>query len=1369
LQIKFDKYNCPQQPSVYLGSPNHKIICALNGIDEESFSLRQNLNNTYELSFDVNRYLTIDGMEIESNAYHLIDLFMRIYVTDIGWFLLQPPETNHDGVKEIKSVTAESAEIEMQQHDIKDLKINQGTTDSYEMLDEDNVEFIGGVEFAKKKITFYNAEDSKYSLMDILLDVSGLKGWSVGYIDPVPKIYLDYKEGILEEKQVMLCNEAGSFDIGTQDLYSFLTQDAAQFFGCVFVFDFNAFKINAYRPENLGKDTNINIGFRNLQQSNQIKVDEKNIFTRYRVYGADDLGIEYVNFGSNIIENIDYFLTEKWLSADVIQKYKLWQSDVELNRSLYINYSRLYNEQQNIISELINRVPLDDTSTDWSSFSNQKLLEAQANYQAQLRGYEEFYVDEHKQFDKEALDASSDANDYYQIKEVILPSIYTEISNRLLFMSDEELTDARNNYQTTLIRYTQKYTDANGNFNQALLDASGDAVDYYQIRDILLPAVQQEQNRRVTAPNDSNVKDYIDSYKTDWKLYGLDELQAILDDYQNRKRVLEKGGYSSDYNPDKHTKDIYDKMHQEYLDILNHLDPLFSGSCQEAFLRRQTEVDNAKAMLDQYNTERIDIAEKLDKVKWKHDEYSFTESDLKELSKLYIDNEYTNKYMLLTDSDDAVTAIDEQLKLLSAATEDLFTAAQPQYIYSTSLDNFLTKYEYSNYVEHFNLGDFIYLGVRDDYVVKLRVTAMDYNPLTMDNKLQIEFSNMIRSKAGRNDFSYMLDLSGGHGKSSSSGSSNNFLSNEGVTLTSGLIQKLLQAGAFSNKVGQLINNEFAGYIGNFISVKNLNAEMIKVTDIIGENGFFEYLQNRLISTGKIIADSGAFKQLDTLVAKIRSAVMGTTSTETGIIIKLTADNAVIDEAFIKWLIAQYISVNELKAGNINTNNINVLSEDGNLSIIGNTQTFRDKHGHVRIQIGEDAKGDFTFVIYNESGNGILMDAAGIKDSAISDGLIKNNMIADNTIGKEKVNWESAGALVDDLGNISWNAAQITVDGKGIDVTFSSILNSLEVISQKTNSLLSQINAIELYGEQIFTETANGILPSLITIFAKCKGDTIIDKWFLDDIENTQYVSQNKLQLMIPSSYMENKTSATVRAQNADGSVYDVFTLYKISDGSADPFTIILTNESVLFSVDSAGYPVTDQNYKCKVLVYKGTESISDFTIGKIESANGIAVSQTKDTITISTTATTALDEKTGELPVHITINDMTFERPLTWSVVSTTSDIFTGNFTSSKGTVFDKSILEETSFTTLTAHVLLGNREIDPDLYWVKWFQQKDNDTSTFFSDEKTVTLDLHDFETSNDIYFEFDFYETYNLSTDDGFLLTTDENIPLVIKKERT
>lgn len=991
MKIYYDKYDRPEQPKVYICTPNNQPICALNGIDEDTFDLSLNLNNTYELSFDVNRFITIDDKEIESNGYSFLCTLMRIYVENIGYFIMKNPSQHGTGSREFKSVNAQSAEIEMQQHDIKLLKINKGTTDSYEMLVEGNVDKIGDVEFAKEQIKFCNRENTELSFLHILLKVTNTSKWTIGYIDDIPKTYRYYENGELKERQTKLSDEIGTFDVDSMDLYSFLTQEAAKFFSCIFVFDCMNFTINAYRPENLGKDTNITIGFRNLQQSNEITVDDNNFFTRVYVQGENELGINYVNFGDNYIENINHFLNKKYLNSELITKYKLWVDDVEFYRTTYIDNTKKYNEQQAIISELKNRVPLDDCSTDWSTFPDDKLLEAQANYQAQLKGYESFYVDDDGNFDEEALKKSPDADTYYQIRDVILPSIQIEIDNRNL-------------------------------------------------------------------PEGEENKDYIDSYKTDWKLYGLDELEFNLQTYKDNKKISEKEECTEPYDPEtsKHTEDYHTIMYEKYIEAIKQLDPNFVGSCQEAYNLRKSEVDSATAIQDEHDKARKDVMKKIDKTTWTHQEadknYSFTKLDLSDLSALYVDGDYTNSNMFLTNSDDAVTAIDEQLKLLDAATEDLDKISQPQYIYTTSLDNFLAKYEYKNYTDNLNIGDFIYLGVRDDYIVKLRVISINYNPLKMNNEIQITFSNMIKSRSGRDDFAFLLDSSGGSSKNSSiGGNGSDFLANEGVELTSGIIQQLLSSSALINKINQILNNGSISIPGGSISLGELNAKMIKVIDLFAENGFFEYLQAKLIEVDKIVAGSGDFKELNALVAMIDNLLAGNISSELGHIIHLTAESVSIDEAVIRDLIAAQITVSMLKAGDISADSFHIVSDDGGLAIVGNTMQFKDANGNIRIQIGRDKKNEFTFVLYDETGKGVLIDSTGIKESAIEDGLIKNDMIAPGTIEQDRLAFRVVET--DENGKVDWG--NITADGKGLDVEFGTIQESITKIENDIQNISNE--------------------------------------------------------------------------------------------------------------------------------------------------------------------------------------------------------------------------------------------------------------------------------------------------------------------------
>lgn len=1150
MNIVYDRYNQPIQSHVYLGTPNNKILCAINGIEESTFQLTPKFINTYELTFDINENILIEdehGLSklVHSNVYDLVAWLMRVYVDNVGWFIMDAPKISHDGIKETKTITCHSAEIEMEQHDLKNFKINQGTTDSYEMLADNNVEKIGDVEFAKEQIKFYNPNNPQLSLLDLVLKAGGVYGWSIGEIDTIPKIYRTYKDGKYVETSTLLSDEIGSFDIESQDVYSFFTQDMAQYFQCVFVFDFLHMKINAYHPENYGKNTNVNINFKNLQQSQDISVDDGKMFTRYYVQGSDDLGITYVNFGSNYIENIDYYLNEKYFSSAFIQKYNLWKQDMENCRIDYIEATRKYNQQMKVITELYDRVPLDDCSTDWSTFTDDELKEAQANYQAQLKGYEQFYVDSDGNFDEDALKKSSDANDYYQIRDVILPSIQIEMDNRQL-------------------------------------------------------------------PTDDDNADYVDSYKTDWKLYGLDELKVKLQEYKNTIETCKKGGYDKPYSEDSsHTKDIHDKMYAKYLDAQNQLDSNYVGGCQEAYDKRQSEIDAANDVLNGYNKTRVQLTQQVNKETWVHknnvsitdenanyitdesnrnisslsDTISFSAKDLLELSKVYYDGTYSNDNMFLTDSDDQVSAIDEQLKLLDAASEDLYISSHPQYQYTTSLDNFLAKSEYKDYTKNINRGDYLYLTIGNNNVVKLRLIEMTYNPLTMDNNIELTFSNMTRTKNGFSDISYLLDNSSGGSKSSASGSSNNFLNNEGVTLTSGLIQKLLSSGAFSNKVSSIINNEFAGMLGSgSISLQELNAKLIKVTDLYGENGYFEYLQSKLISADKIVAGSGNFKELSAVVAAIDSLLAGNISAELGHLIHLTASNVVVDDAVIRDLIAANITVAMLKASTISADKFNIASDDGGLTIVGNTMQFKDKNNNVRIQIGRDAKDNFTFTLYDETGKGVLIDSKGIKESAIADGLIKNDMVADGTLSKDKLNFNVIEA--DKNGNV--DAAKVIVNGHGVDTEFTSIKQQ---ITDQIENVEGKIGTLDLYGEQIFRKIDGVISPNSVTITAKYRNDVKIGKWYIDNIENTRYVSTDKNSITIPSSYIatlpSTKKSLVIKVEDSTKKLYDVLTVHILDslngvDGQPSISVIITSEKGVVFDDDT-----TITSTICTCQVYKG--------------------------------------------------------------------------------------------------------------------------------------------------------------------------------------
>lgn len=1021
MQFKYDTYGNREQTIVYLATPSRIILCALNGIDYSSGNFEGKCNDVSTISFDVNQYVeTYTGQLVESNAYNWLSKFMKLYVTGIGWFIIDSPTTHGTGTKEYKTVTAQSAQSEYAQIPLDGWKVNCGTTDSLEMLVDGNVEEIEGVEFAKEQIKFYNEKNHQLSLVNIL--VEKVPGWKVGHVDNIPKEYKTIENGEVITKSIYLKDEIGKFDLDYSDVYSFITQEFEKFFNCIVEFDYENLIVNFYRVENFGKNTNITIGFRNVENSNEVTIDEENIFTKVRVSGANDLGIEQCNGGSNYLFYLDRFwLNNKFLSDPTIEKYKRWETFCVQARIDYTALSKEWNIQQDKISELYIRIPTGDCDPDkWDKLSDTELLTLKKDYEAQKLGYEKLYVDEEGNFDINALNASPDANIYHQIVDTILPNIQIEIDNRKLPTSEGE-------------------------------------------------------------------KDFIEEYLTNWKYYGINELEIKLKSYQDQAKLLAKSHYDltweryqelSKQDPEKYpalTEDGFKDKHNIYEKNAYQMDENNKDSCAAALKARRDEVKKEEEKQKEISKKRTALSQKMSLETWSDDTLGgFSKEELSELYHITKQTPYTNENIFTTNQDSLTDIVTTQSELCRVALEELQTYSIPQTIYSTSLDNLISASGMELHAETLDYGSFIWLGLRDDYYVKLRVMSISYNPFLFDNNFSLSFSNMIKSTSNRDDFMQILGSSSNLGGESSRNnvSGNLQLSDDNIYE---ILNKLLQSSAFNNKVQNIVNGSGGSIIGgtggNYITPGTLEAEMIKCIDIHAENGFFQYLQAELISVGKIVAESGDFKKLQAKVGNIDDLLAGNVSAELGHIIKLTADNVIIDEAVIRQLIASQITVSMLKAGTINADKFNIESEDGGMTIAGNTMQFKDQNGVVRIQIGRDTNNNFTFCLYDETGKGVLIDSTGIKDSAISDGLIKNDMIANNTISKEKLSFQAVEQDADGKIHVS----DVIVNGQGINASFTTIENSM-------SDMQTQIDGIKTstpYTMNIFSSNGTIFRPGMI--------------------------------------------------------------------------------------------------------------------------------------------------------------------------------------------------------------------------------------------------------------------------------------------------
>lgn len=403
INHKYDVYGRTEPSIIYLAKPGKRLFCALGGIDSSTVSLSLKTNNTAELTFTVDKYIN----NALTDGYEELDELMELYCDGIWFKIVDPPTISNNGMRETKEITAESYEIMLTQYKLKNFKINMGEEDSYEMMYQathDKSKFY--------QIKFYDPDNEDLSFLHLVLKHADVPGWKIGYVDNITP----------DDDGKLLPNNICNFEVDDQNVYAFLTQEAAQGYKCVFEFDTVNMTINVYRPDSLGKDTNVVLGFRNIQNSVTISRDE-NLVTQFYVEGLDDYNIDAVNFGDSVITDLSYFIREPYMDTSLQEKYNAWQSYRESRREEFINLSKEYNKNLEVLTELMNRVPIDTAQTNWFGKKVEDLKDAYNANMAIIKGLEALYVDDEKNFDLEALKKSHDWPLYESIMNYTLPSI----------------------------------------------------------------------------------------------------------------------------------------------------------------------------------------------------------------------------------------------------------------------------------------------------------------------------------------------------------------------------------------------------------------------------------------------------------------------------------------------------------------------------------------------------------------------------------------------------------------------------------------------------------------------------------------------------------------------------------------------------------------------------------------------------------------------------------------------------------------------------------------------------------------------------------------------------------------------------------
>lgn len=99
----------------------------------------------------------------------------------------------------------------------------------------------------------------------------------------------------------------------------------------------------------------------------------------------------------------------------------------------------------------------------------------------------------------------------------------------------------------------------------------------------------------------------------------------------------------------------------------------------------------------------------------------------------------------------------------------------------------------------------------------------------------------------------------------------------------------------------------------------------------------------------------------------------------------------------------------------------------------------------------------------------------------------------------------------------------------------------------------------------------------------------------------------------------------------------------------EPFTVMLTNEAQQFATDSNRKVTSAQSYYTDIIVIRGSQEQTDYTIGNITSGSGITVSKNSKRVTFSVSAGTTIGADAGVIEIPITLDGQTVKKQFSWS------------------------------------------------------------------------------------------------------------------------
>ena len=324
--------------------------------------------------------------------------------------------------------------------------------------------------------------------------------------------------------------------------------------------------------------------------------------------------------------------------------------------------------------------------------------------------------------------------------------------------------------------------------------------------------------------------------------------------------------------------------------------------------------------------------------------------------------------------------------------------------------------------------------------------------------------------------------------------------------------------------------EIENLVADKATIENLTATNARIDSLQANKADITYLDANFATIDELEATNADIEVLDAEVADINTLVNGNLTSDNILSLNITSQNTTMENAFVKDAMIDTVTANKIMSGTIDTNNVTIQSTDGSMLLQGTLLQMKDDNGKVRIQIGKDTGGNFTFVLYDESGTGVLIDEEGIKSSdAIADGLIVDAKVADNAnIAGSKLDIASVITEVnnDNSTTIKSNKIYLDEQGQSLEVAFNSLKTHVDTIQDVT-----------IDGD--LTEVIEQVQSNTTKIEANKEG---INTLVAENVIRTEEISDLEGELQQVNTTLSNKYASL--EQNLDGfktTVSDTYT------------------------------------------------------------------------------------------------------------------------------------------------------------------------------------------------------------------------------------